>query len=382
MNIHPSFSFPNNNFGKFQEIPVARKRVTENEVSIQHIAHNLTADFGIGMWLIIPESGKVTICPLARKLFSQVMGDFYNVNGLIRSLVLEDAKKLLNGLKEACRNKCGIKMDLRLNRLTKGEFPWLRISGKYVSSKESGNVAQIRGTVIDITQEKNLQMKRDDYVHLLNHELKSPLTTMKLYIQSAIKRSKINNEDLTVEMLNKAEHQVGAMCRMIDNFLGDSIAINSKIPIVHQDFEMLKLLHEVATEMGHQYPGRRFEIGFSSDAIIWADREKIAQVLINYLGNAVKYSAQDSPISVKCSINAQELHVSVSDHGAGISSDDQSKVFDRFYRTHTTGAKGFGLGLYLVREIISAHNGKVWLESELGEGSTFHFSLPIGKPAS
>ena len=380
MTIHQSLSLPNNNFENFLEIPVVKNKTVESEVSLQQIAHNLTADFGIGMWLILPESGKITICPIARKLFGKVTGECYNVNGLIRSLVIEDAKKLLNGLKEACRKKSNINVDLRLNRLTKGEFSWLRIAGKFVSAKETGSFDQIRGTIIDVTKEKNHQTKREDYIHLLNHELKSPLTTMKLYIQAAKKRSSLKKEQLTVEMLSKAEHQVGAMCRMIDNFLGDSMAANAKIPIAPKDFTVLELLHEVASEMGHQHPSRCFEIEFSSDAIVWADREKIAQVLVNYLSNAVKYSTEGSPIIVKYSIISQQLQVSVSDCGAGISLKDQHKVFDRFYRTHTTSAKGFGLGLYLVKEIILQHQGKVWVDSCVGKGSTFFFSLPVRKP--
>jgi two-component system sensor histidine kinase VicK len=376
MNIQATFNPLSKLFTDLEPKPMLSKQRTRPQVCINEIANQLTADLGIGMWLILPESGKVTICPVARELFGQAMEGLYTVNGLIRSLLSEDARKLVRGLKEACRNKGHIQMDLRLKTLLRGEVNWLRVTGKFVDAAESGNEVQIRGTVVDITEEKNLQLKREDYVHLLNHELKSPLTTMILYIQAAKKRVHLQELNDTVEMLTKAEHQVGSMTRMIDNFLGDSMLSNSRMPILPQRFDMLQLLQEVALEMENQYPARHFELGFSSAAVVCADRDKIAQVLVNYLGNAVKYSSGDSPILINCSCKADELQVSVTDSGAGISEQDQEKVFDRFYRTHTTGAKGFGLGLYLVKEIISSHGGQVWVNSTLGKGSIFHFSLP------
>jgi two-component system sensor histidine kinase VicK len=376
MNIQATFNPLSNLFIALEPQPVLTRQRTRHQVCINEIANQLTADLGIGMWLILPESGKITICPVAKELFGQALEELYTINGLIRSLMTEDARKLVRGLREACRNKGHIKMDLRLKTLLRGEVNWLRVSGKFVDAAESGNEVQIRGTVVDITEERNSQIKREDYVHLLNHELKSPLTTMILYIQAAKKRVRFQELNDTMEMLTKAEHQVGSMTRMIDNFLGDSMLSNSRMPILPQRFDMLQLLQEVALEMGNQYPGRHFELAFSSVAVVCADRDKIAQVLVNYLGNAAKYSSGESPIRINCSCKADEFQVSVTDHGAGISEQDQKKVFDRFYRTHTTSAKGFGLGLYLVKEIISSHGGQVWVNSTLGKGSIFYFSLP------
>jgi signal transduction histidine kinase len=110
------------------------------------------------------------------------------------------------------------------------------------------------------------------------------------------------------------------------------------------------------------------------------DREKIGQVLNNFISNAVKYSRPDTGIRVTCTLAERQVTVAVTDQGIGIKQDDLKHVFDRYFRAESQGhISGFGIGLYLCAEIIRRHKGKIWAESEAGKGSTFYFSLPVGK---
>jgi len=116
---------------------------------------------------------------------------------------------------------------------------------------------------------------------------------------------------------------------------------------------------------------------------VHADRDKISQVISNFMNNAVKYSPKGKNIVVSCVASNSTVQVSVTDEGMGIKPQNQEKLFDRFYRiesVQTQNISGFGLGLYLSAEIIYRHNGKVWVESEIGKGSTFYFSLPMAVP--
>ena len=363
MNLRPTL--PNNRLALITSAP----EVLQSDFQFGRLLKNA----GIGVWSFAIDADEINLCATASALFSKNNAGVISIFRILRLIVLADARFLIKSLNRACRKKGNLSVDVRLVTRA-GESPrWLRISGKY--NDEKGN-AVLEGMIIDISAEKAEHQRKEDYVALLNHELKSPLTTIKLYVQMALKQITLGYNDLVPETLNKAEMQVGVMSRMIDNFLTTSAASNSSLQLVSEPFDMVKLVHDTVTEMGMIYPDRKFDICFSSDALVFADREKIAQVLVNYLSNAAKYSEAEDAISVKCRTHACQVQVSVTDKGRGIAPEDQVKIFDRFYRTNPNGIKGFGLGLYLVKEIIHRHKGKVWLDSVKGGGSTFHFSLP------
>ncbi|WP_133552126.1 PAS domain-containing sensor histidine kinase [Pedobacter duraquae] len=362
MNLRPTL--PNNT--RSQE-----RNATEVAQS-DYMLSQLLQNAGIGIWNFAIDADEISLCPTASAFFKNSKASV-SIFRILRLILLQDARFLIKALNKACRKKGSLSADVRLITAIDENPRWLRISGKYNNDK--GNEA-LGGTIIDISAEKAEEQRKEDYVALLNHELKSPLTTIKLYVQMALKQISLGQADQISETLDKAEMQVGVMSRMIDNFLTTSAVSNSSLQLVHEPFDMVKLIHDTVTEIGMIYPDRKFDICFSSDAIVFADREKIAQVLVNYLSNAVKYSPAKGSISVKCRTHADQVQVSVTDEGRGIAPEDQAKIFDRFYRTNPNGIKGFGLGLYLVKEIINSHKGKVWLDSVPSGGSTFHFSLP------
>lgn len=344
---------------------------------LEHVLDGVLNDAGIGIWGITPESGRIRLCPTARSFFKQSPEQAISIFSIMRSIVATDTRLILKGMNEACRKKDRIDTVIRVNLSPDEGFRWLKIYGKYVPGGKSGFGDELRGTVLDITEQKKEELRKEDYIALLNHELRSPLSTIKLYVQMVIKQAKSAQDLQTAEIMEKAEQQVGSMSRMIENFLTTSTLSNSKLQLFPQRFELLKLVNEITREVQHLHTGRRFEISFSGDAIIYADREKIAQVLINYLSNAVKYSPAEAAVSIHCKVRRRSVEVCVKDNGRGIAMEDQKKIFTRFFRTHPQGVKGFGLGLFLVKEIITSHGGKVWLESEPGIGSAFYFSLPL-----
>jgi two-component system, chemotaxis family, CheB/CheR fusion protein len=182
------------------------------------------------------------------------------------------------------------------------------------------------------------------------------------------------------EMLKKAGLQVDKINRMIRCYL-DSAAIGTKelchFPV---SFDIKELLKEAISDLYLLYPGHILFHKPGPSMQVYADRDMIAQVIQNLLINAIKYSSHADIITVHFRKMENCLQVTVEDHGIGIQPADQEKIFDRFYRVERKKEMplmGYGIGLYLSKEIIKQHEGNIWLKSEVNKGSKFYFTLPL-----
>lgn len=167
---------------------------------------------------------------------------------------------------------------------------------------------------------------------------------------------------------------------MINGFLNVTRLESGKIHLDKVEFKMDDLVREIIEETSPIMSGHEIKLIPCDCVTVSADRDKIGQVITNLISNAVKYSPRGKLVEVICSRIGNEAQLSIRDEGMGIRTDDKSRLFDRFYRvetSHTQNISGFGIGLYLSAEIIRRHNGKIWVESEKGVGSTFFFSLPL-----
>jgi two-component system sensor histidine kinase VicK len=256
---------------------------------------------------------------------------------------------------------------------------WIRTQGIIIFD-ETNIPETMLGTTLDITENKRDEIRKNDFIAMASHELKTPLTSLKAYIQLLAKKLNNNNDEFIANALTKADNQVNKMANLIYGFLDLSRLESGKLQIKMQDFDINKLLVENIAET--QLTNNGHTIIFNADDVgmVHADRERIGQVINNFLSNAIKYSPKDSVITITTKTCENEIQVSVSDEGIGIKSKDQEKLFQRFYRVDNDEIKnisGFGIGLYLASEIIQRHRGKIWVNSQENKGSTFSFSLPI-----
>ncbi len=165
---------------------------------------------------------------------------------------------------------------------------------------------------------------------------------------------------------------------MINSFLNISRLESGKIHIDRQTFDMASLVKETEAETVVMNNSHTFIFHPVERTMVNADRDKIGQVISNFISNAVKYSKPGLTIQIACVSEGNEARFSVSDEGMGISAEDTGRLFERYYRVkNNSSISGFGIGLYLCAEIIMRHEGKIWVESEPGKGSTFYFSLPL-----
>jgi PAS domain S-box-containing protein len=258
-----------------------------------------------------------------------------------------------------------------------GKIRWVRGIGEMQHSEGRD---YFTGVLHEITEKKQDEIRKNDFIGMVSHELKTPLTSMKGYIQVLLGRLAKLEDDFIMSALEKANAQVTKMTGMINGFLNISRLESGKIHIDRQHFDLALLIKEsedesLATIVSHKVIFEPVKTTFVS-----ADRDKIGQVIHNLISNAVKYSPLGSTIHVVCLTADNAVNISVKDHGMGIKPDDISKIFDRYYRVeggHMYSISGFGIGLYLCAEIIHRHQGEIWAESEFGKGSTFSFSLPL-----
>jgi PAS domain S-box-containing protein len=256
---------------------------------------------------------------------------------------------------------------------------WVRSTGK-LNPAEKGRKSYFSGTIMDITEQKEDDQRKNDFISMVSHELKTPLTSMGGYIQVLQMRANKNNDAMSESILERAYIQTKKMSVMIDGFLNMKRAETGKIPINRTSFDMADLVREAEVESLATISSHRVVFAPVEPTPVQADRDKIGQVITNLINNAVKYSPAGSTINVACITLNQTAQVSVKDQGMGILPADQEKLFDRFYRVDSkqmVNISGFGIGLYLCDEIIRGHGGRIWVESELGVGSVFYFALPL-----
>ncbi|MDR6781955.1 PAS domain S-box-containing protein [Pedobacter africanus] len=243
-----------------------------------------------------------------------------------------------------------------------------------------GNITGFSKIARDISERKQNELRKNDFIAMVSHEIKTPLTSMSAILQM-LQRKFAESEDVMVpQLLDRANLQVKKMTTMINGFLNISRLESGKIQINRQAFNICELIKEVVAEINLTGINHIINIRECEDAVVMADREKIDSVLSNLLGNAIKYSPKGSEVTIDCYKQDSYTYIRVSDRGLGISEADCAHIFDRYYRVESdpiSQASGFGIGLYLSAEIVHHHNGKIWVESEIGKGAQFYFSLPL-----
>ena len=243
-----------------------------------------------------------------------------------------------------------------------------------------GKIIGVSKIARDITERKLDEARKNDFIGMVSHELKTPLTSLGAIIQVANSKLKGSSDTFIAGAMENAGRQVRRMTAMINGFLNISRLESGKLHIDKQSFDLEELVAEVVSEISLAASSHEIRVKTTERVMIHADRDKIGSVLTNLISNAVKYSPKEKLIEINCRITGEVAEVSVKDQGMGIKPEDIPHVFDRYYRvanSHTQHISGFGIGLYLSAEIIERHDGRIWVESKNGVGSTFYFSLPL-----
>jgi PAS domain S-box-containing protein len=246
-----------------------------------------------------------------------------------------------------------------------------------------GHIVGLSKIARDITERKQDESRKNDFIGMVSHELKTPLTSLNGYLQMLQMKAKTAGDTFTSGALDQSVKQVKRMTNMINGFLNVTRLESGKIHIDRQLFDMADLVLETKEETYTLYSGYNFIFHPVEPTLVYADQDKIGQVVNNFVSNAVKYSKPGSTIEVACVQVDGSARVSVSDQGIGIAKEHLARLFERYYRVNDNKhISGFGIGLYLSAEIIDRHGGRIWVESAPGRGATFYFSIPLIKQAA
>jgi len=256
----------------------------------------------------------------------------------------------------------------------------LKVKTFYRIYEQSRKLIEIQKALLDeIEFRKRAERKKDEFISIASHELKTPLTSVKGYVQ-LLARSVDKGDIPTVKKhLAKAQVQLEKLNELIADLLDISKIESGKLKFNKKHFVFDTLLDGVIEVIHQANPEFKISRKGSGPKDIYADEMRIEQVIVNFLTNAIKYSPGTSEIEVNVQTTADQLYVGVRDFGIGIAPELQKSVFEKFYRVEETSIhfQGLGIGLYISAEIINRHGGEVGVKSKLGEGSEFYFTLPL-----
>jgi len=255
----------------------------------------------------------------------------------------------------------------------------LKVQTFYRIYDQNRKLNEMQKTLLEeIEFRKEAERKKDEFISIASHELKTPLTSVKGYVQ-LLERSINKGDTATVKKhLGKAQMQLEKLNSLIADLLDISKIESGKMKFSKQDFCVDTLVDNVIEVMHQSNPEFKIVKNGMAGCMIHGDEMRIEQVIVNFLTNAIKYSPGTNQIQLTINVKDQQLYIAVKDYGIGMLPEQLHHVFDKFYRVEETSQRfqGLGIGLYISSEIIKRHGGNVGVNSTYGEGSEFYFLMP------
>lgn len=224
---------------------------------------------------------------------------------------------------------------------------------------------------------KQLNAKKDEFIGMASHELKTPVTSVKGYLQIIERDHQM--ESRTRQFISKALQQVNKLSSLVSDLLDVSKIQSGKLPFAIGTFDINALLRDVGETMEQSHPSHYIEYELAPSVLkVEGDQQRIEQVIINLISNAIKYSPKVKKVIIGSTDMPDKVRVCVQDFGIGIEQAHIERIFSRFYRVENLAShmSGLGIGLYISQEIIKRHKGRLWANSTPGKGSTFIFEIP------
>lgn len=245
--------------------------------------------------------------------------------------------------------------------------------------QKNGNNPMILLAIEDITEKKHIEQQKDDFISIASHELKTPVTSMKAYANLLQRHPLITSDKKATLMLEKMDAQMNRLTELVASFMNVYKMGTGKLRLKKTRFNLEELITEVVGNFQYTVSSHIVERTDDSKVEVYADKARIHQVLVNIISNAIKYSPDADKVKVSQKPEKGKVTVSIEDFGMGIPKEEQSRIFERFYRAK--GQKegnipGLGLGLFISNEIVKQHGGEIGFKSTEGKGSTFYFALP------
>nr|WP_067060204.1 PAS domain-containing sensor histidine kinase [Mucilaginibacter sp. L294] len=331
----------------------------------------------MGTWMANLDTDALTISDQARKIHGIPPGVETTLTHSLGLIASQHTERVSNAIEQAIKNNSGFEIEYIINPMDGAKPRWLKATGKAYYDDQD-NPVSVSGTMIDITESKAYDQQKDDFISIASHELKTPVTSLKAALQ-LLDRMKTNpSPQILPKLIEQSNRSMDKISTLIEDLLNLSRMNEGQLKLDKTQFTIAEMLNQCCNHV--RVVGKHELILQGDEELqIIADEHRIDQVIVNMVNNAVKYAPNSKQIFFNVEKAGDMARISVRDTGPGIAPDKLSHLFERYYRTDASGYQnsGLGLGLYISAEIIRKHGGEIGVDSELGKGSTFWFTLPL-----
>ncbi|MBD1384422.1 PAS domain-containing protein [Mucilaginibacter rigui] len=331
----------------------------------------------MGTWMVDLATDKLTISEQAEKIHGVTQGAEMTFTAALNLVAPEHTQKVSNAIEQAIKTKNSFETEYIINPLDGSRPRWLKTTGRAYYDDQDKPVS-VSGTMIDITESKAYDQQKDDFISIASHELKTPVTSLKAALQ-LLDRMKANpSPQVLPKLIEQSNRSMDKISTLIEDLLNLSRMNEGQLKLDKTKFTIAHMLNQCCN---HVRVAGKHELILQGDEKleVKADEHRVDQVIVNMVNNAVKYAPNSKQIVFNVEKVGNMARISVKDTGPGIAPDKIVHLFERYYRTDASGYQnsGLGLGLYISAEIIRKHGGEIGVDSELGKGSTFWFTLPL-----
>ena len=360
-----------------------RKRIEEAEERMR-IA---TQAADIGTWDWYPLTGEMIWDDRTKELFGLPQEADMTFEVFLKCIHPDDRDRIQTITNATLDPRSGgeYEIEFRTIGLANKKTRWLKAKGKAFYNRD-GQTYRFTGIVIDIDVSKELEERKDNFIQMASHELKTPITSIKGYVQLMLNMLKEDEATHLPPLLVKSslvsiDKQVVRLTRLMSELLDLSRIESGKLELNKEEFSLNELVIDTVQDILYTNTLHTIHVYHESEGIVYADRDRIGQVIINLLTKAIKYS----PVTKKIEVTVRRaednaIAVSIKDSGIGIKPADMERIFERFFRVSGKSEEtypGFGIGLFISRDIIHRHGGRILVNSDPGNGSEFIFVLPL-----
>ncbi|MGZ3535826.1 MAG: sensor histidine kinase [Thermodesulfobacteriota bacterium] len=330
--------------------------------------------------LVVDERGRILVANHALRQLLHLPTSVANRTALeiIRNAELEEA--IRNVIRQENSTSFELNLPLPLGKTFEVNVVRIMPSPEEIEKGAEG----VRGAIAvfhDITRLKELEKVRQDFVANVSHELRTPLTTIKGYAETLLEGAL--QEKAAAEFVQIIKRHADRLTKIVEDLLTLSKIESKEFQLKSEDVLVIEIIDDAIDFVKEAAEKKRISIrkkDISPLLSVHADRDYLGQVLINLFDNAIKYGREGGEIIISAIEESRgDVKLSLEDNGPGIPKEDLPRIFERFYRVDRGRSRelgGTGLGLSIVKHLVQAHGGRVWAESQLGEGSTFHFTIP------
>jgi PAS domain S-box-containing protein len=362
-------------------IDITDRKRYENELldarrtaEVERNRFELLADFTPEMIWTADAAGIIDYANRRFTAFFRIPNHAISAQSILSMVHIQDRFKLIRNWVRSIQSGSDFQTEVRLGQVS-DTAEWYLVRALPMQD-EDGKISKWMGSCTNIHEHVLTIQHLDQFISIASHELKTPITTLKASLQLLNKL--IPSEGRASKLMSQANKSIENIGTLVQNLLQAGSIKEGQMTLNLEHFNVLKLLEETCIHVRAE--GKyQLIVQCAPELVGYGDVHRIDQVLVNFVNNAIKYAPDSNRIFMHASIENEALHISVKDNGPGIPAEKLKLVFDRYFRVSHSGAhySGMGLGLYISSEIVRKHGGDIGVDSKLGEGTTFWFSLPL-----